>query len=167
MLLSKRKICCIVLISLLLICLAALSGWLRGDEAQLITIAHAAERQNQLRAGSNEKIRELLKERYNVLKTIVDDMNKLFDYGQHPGITELREATVAMFYAKADLCTTGSERIKVYEKLVDFLRKQEEGLAREVAIGQRNPTEILRTKAVRLEAQIRLEKQRLAQGISQ
>ena len=165
MLLSKRKICCILSISLLLICLALLSGWLRGNEAQFITLAQAAERQNQLQAGSNEKIRELLKERYNVLKAIVEDMNRLLDYGQHPGITELRDATVAMFNAEADLCTTGSGRIKVYEKLVDVLRKQEEGLAREVSIGQRNPTEILRIKAARLEAQIRLEKQRLAQAI--
>jgi len=138
---------------------------LRGDEAQLITIAHAAERQNQLRAGSNEKIRELLKERYNVLKAIVEDMNRLLDYGQHPGITELRDATVAMFNAEADLCTTGSGRIKVYEKLVNVLRKQEEGLALDVDTGRRDHTEILRAKAARLEAQIRLEKQRLAQAI--
>jgi len=165
MLLSKRKICCILSISLLLICLALLSGWLRGNEAQFITLAQAAERQNQLQAGSNEKIRELLKELYNVLKAIVEDMNRLLDYGQHPGITELRDATVAMFNAEADLCTTGSGRIKVYEKLVDVLRKQEEGLARDVAKGRRDRTEILRAKAARLEAQIRLEKQRLAQAI--
>ena len=105
-------------------------------------------------------------ERYDALKTIVDDMNKLFDYGQSPGVTELNEATVAMFYAKADLCTTGSERIKVYEKLVDFLRKKEEGLEREVAAHGSPREKVLRTKAARLEVQIRLEKERLTQNIS-
>ena len=165
MLLSKRKICCIVSISLLLICLALLSGWLRGNEAQFITLAQAAEGQNQLRAGSNEKIRELLKERYNVLKAIVEDMNRLMERGRHPGILELRAATVAMFYAEVDLCTTGSERIKVYERLVDALRVLERELEREVDVGQRIPADILRAKVVRLEAQIRLEKERLAQAI--
>lgn len=167
MLLSQRKICCILSISLLLICLALLSGWLRGNEAQFITLAQAAERQNQVRAGSNEKIRELLKERYDVFKTIVEDMNKLFDYGQGPERTEFREVTVAMFYAEADLCSTGSERIVVYEKLVDFLRKQEEGLAREVAAFGLSREKVLRTKAARLEVQISLEKERLAQEILQ
>lgn len=167
MLLSKRKICCILSISLLLICLALLSEWLRGNEAQFVTLAQAAEGQNQLRAGSNEKIRELLKERYDVLKTIVEEMKRLMEAGRHPGITELRAATVAMFYAEADLCTTGSERIKVYERLVGALRVLERELEREVAAGQRIPAEILRAKVPRLEAQIRLEKERLAQGISQ
>jgi len=167
MLLSKRKICCILSISLLLVCLALLSGWLRGNEAQFITLAQAAEGQNQLRAGSNEKIRELLKERYNVLKAIVEDMNRLLDYGQHPGITELRDATVAMFNAEADLCTTGSGRIKVYEKLVLILQQQDQSLAEAVNSGRITQMEFLKARASTLQAQIQLEKLRLPQEISQ
>jgi len=148
--------------------LALLSGWLRGNEAQFITLAQAAEGQNQLRAGSNEKIRELLKERYDVLKTIVEDMNKLFDYGQGPERTEFREATVAMFYAEADLYTAGSKRIKVYEKLIVTLREKEDSAAQGLAAGKGElRKEFLRAKAARLEAQIRLEKQRLGQAILQ
>lgn len=165
MLLSRRKVRCLVSTSLLLICLAALSAWLRGDKAQFLSVAHAAEGRNQLQTGHSDKLRELLIERYDVLKAIMDDMNKLLGYGR-AGITELRDTNIAMFNAKADLCTSGSERIKIYEKLVDVLRKQEEGLAREVADGRRSSTEVQRTKLARLEVQIRLEKERLAQKTS-
>jgi len=166
MLLSQRKIRCRLSTILLLICLAAVSLWLCNNEAQFLAVAHAAEGRNQLQTAHSDKLRELLTERYNVLKAIVDDMNRLLERGRHPGIMELRETTVAMFYAEADLCTTGSERIKVYEKLVDVLRKQEERLDREVADGRRSSIEILKSKTVRLDVQIRLEKEKLAQNTS-
>jgi len=151
-----------VSIGLLLICLASVSGWLRGDEALLLTIADAAERQNQLQTGSNEKLRELLIERYDVLKTLAENLNQQLSQGRAE-ISEVRNATIAMFYAEADLCATDSERVKVYEKLVATLREQEESTARWVDAGRLPRMEVLRAKAARLEAQIGLEKQRLAQ----
>lgn len=163
MLLSRRKVRCLVSTSLLLICLAALSAWLRGDKAQFLSVAHAAEGRNQLQTGHSDKLRELLIERYDVLKAIRDDMNRLLEYGRGD-ITELRDITIAMFNAEADLCTTDSGRIKVYEKIVDILRKQEEALAREAVAGQRSPYEAQRAKVARLDAQIRLEKERFSQN---
>ena len=166
MLLSRQKIRFRVSISLLLICLAALSVWLCGNEVQFLAAAHAAEGRNQFQTGHSEKLRELLMERYNLLKNYVETMNRLREIGQGPGIMERQAATIALFYAEADLCTTGSERIKVYEKLLDVLRKQEEGLAREVADGRRSAYEGQSAKLPLLDVQIKLEKERLAQNTS-
>jgi len=166
MLLSRQKVKSFVSISLVLTCLSALSVWLCGDKVKFLTMAHASESQNQFQAGHSDKLRELLTERYHVLKTMMDEMKMLLDRGIPPGIEKLRKATIEMFNAEADLCTTSSERIKVFEKLVDVLRKQEEDLAREVTAGQRSPYEAQRAKLARLDVQIRLEKERLVQKTS-
>ncbi len=158
MLLSKQKVKSLVSISLVLICLATL------NVEKVQSAAHTVG-QKQFQAGHSDKLHKLLMERYDILKIVVEDINKRIDYGQTP-VSELRDATVAMFYAKADLCMTGSERIKIYEKLVDFLQKQEKALEREVTAGQKPPNEARRTKLARLEVQIRLEKERLAQKTS-
>jgi flagellar basal-body rod protein FlgG len=78
----------------------------------------------------------------------------------------LTAATVTMLYAEADLCTTGSERIKIYEKVVDLWRKHEERLEREVATGHVSQGGVLEARLARIEAQIRLEKEKLAQNIA-
>jgi flagellar basal-body rod protein FlgG len=166
MLFSHRKIRVLVSISLVLICLSALSVWLCGDEVKFLAAPHASESQNQFQAGLSDKLRKLLTERYHVLKTMMDEMNMLLDRGIPTGIEKLRKTTIEVFNAEADLCTTSSERIKVFEKLVDVLRKQEENLAREVTAGQRPQYEAQRARLARLEVQIKLEKERLAQNIS-
>jgi flagellar basal body rod protein FlgG len=156
MLLSRQKVKFLVSTSLVLICLATL------NVEMIQSAAHAAS-QNQIQTGHSDKLRKLLTERYHVLKTMMDEMNMLLDRGIPPGIEKLRKATIEMFNAEADLCTTSSERIKVFEKLVDVLRKQEENLMREVTAGQRPTYEAQRARLARLEVQIRLEKERLAQ----
>jgi flagellar basal body rod protein FlgG len=166
MLLSQQQFHFRVSTILLLICLAAVSLWLCNYEVQFLTVAHAAQGRNQIQTGPNDKLRELLKERYDILKTAVETMNRLKEIGQGPGIMERQAATIALFYAEVDLCTAGSERIKVYEKLLDVLRKQEEGLAREVADGRRSAYEGQRAKLPLLDVQIKLEKERLAQNTS-
>jgi flagellar basal body rod protein FlgF len=165
MLLSQRKTRFRVSTGLLLICLAALSLWLFNNEVQFLTAAHAAKGRNQLQTRPNEKLRELLKERYDILKTFVETQVRLKEIGQGSTM-ELSAATANMFYAEADLCTTGTERIKIYEKVVDLYRKHEERLEREVATGTVSPAEVTAARLPRLEAQIKLEKEKLAQNIS-
>jgi len=165
MLLSRQKIHFRVSTILLLICLAALSVWLCNNEVQFLAVAHAAQGRNQLQTGHSDKLRELLTERYNILMTFVETQVRLKEIGQG-SVMELSAATVAMFYTEADLCTTGSERIKVYEKLVDLLRKQEERLAREVTTGHVSQGGVLEARLARIEAQIKLEKEKLTQNIS-
>jgi hypothetical protein len=159
--LSKRKTCRLVLIGLLLICLVVLSGWFGAYRAQLLATARAAEGREQAQAGSEEKLRALLLERYDILKDIVESDKKLLELGRGD-IKALQKATVAMYHAEADLCSTNTERIKVYEKLVDALREYEALVGRRAAAGQVNDMAVLQAKVARLDAQIKLEKLRLA-----
>ena len=154
--LSQRKTCCLVSAGLLLICLAALGGWPR---AQLLAVADGAEGQSQSQAGSNERLRELLLERYDILKRFAKSYTELLKFGRVE-MSDVVNATVAMFHAEADLCLTDAERIKVYEKLVETLRGFEESAVR-------MPARAMEVKVARLEAQIRLEQLRLAQEASQ
>lgn len=159
--LSKRKTYLLVFISLLLICLAVLSGWFGAYRTQLLATAIAAEGQEQAQAGSEEKLRALLLERYDILKDIVESDKKLLELGRGD-IKALKNATVTMFHAEADLCSTNAERIKVYEKLVAALREYEALVGRRAAAGQVNDMAVLQAKVSRLDAQIKLEKLRLA-----
>jgi hypothetical protein len=152
--------CCLVSGGLVLICLAVLSGRLGGDRAGFLAVADAAEGQDQAQVGSKEKLRALLLERYDILKGIVESEKKSLEVGRGDA-TALKDATVAMFHAEADLCSTSSERIKVYEKLVAALREYEALAERRAAAG-RDETAVLHAKVARLDAQIKLEKLRLA-----
>ncbi|HUV64745.1 MAG TPA: hypothetical protein VMW24_12665 [Sedimentisphaerales bacterium] len=160
--LSRRKMCCLVSIGLLLIGLATLGGWLGGGRAQLLATADGAEGQNPAQAGSNEKLRALLLERYDILKGIVESDKKWLELGRG-NASGLKDATVAMFHAEADLCSNNAERIKVYEKLVATLREYEASLERWATAGRVTEGTVLQAKVARLEAQIRLEELRLAQ----
>jgi len=64
MLLLQSKARHFVLISLLLICLTALSVWLPSYKVQFITEARATEKHKQPKT-SNDKLRELQTERYD------------------------------------------------------------------------------------------------------
>ena len=158
--LSKRKTYRLLFISLLLICLAVLSGWFGAYRAQLLAATRASEGQELSQAGSGEKLRSLLLERYDILKDIVESDWKLLELGRGD-IKALKNATVAMFHAEADLCSSDAERIKVYEKLVAALREYEAWAERRAAAG-RDEADVLQVKVARLDAQIKLEKIRIA-----
>lgn len=157
--LSKRNTCRVVFIGLLLICLALMGGSFGAYRAQLLATARAAEGREQAQVGSEEKLRALLLERYDILKDIVESDKKLLELGRGD-IKALKNATIAMFHSEADLCSTNSERIKVYEKLVDALREYEAWTEKRAAAG-RDEVDVLQTKVSRLDAQIKLEKLRL------
>lgn len=162
MLLSQRKTCCFVSSGLLLICLAVLGGGLGGDRALFLAVADAVERPNQSQAGSNERLRELLKEKYDILKGIVESDKKWLELGRGDAST-LKDATVAMFHAEADLCQTDAERIKVYEKLVAALREYEDWVGRQATAGRVTEATVAQARVARIEAQIHFERLRLAQ----
>jgi hypothetical protein len=164
--LSKLKTCRLVFISLLLICLALLSGWFGAYRAQLLAAARASEGQEQTQAGSEEKLRTLLLEKYDILKGIVESYKKLLESGRAE-TSEVVSATVAMFHAEADLCSSDAERIKVYEKLVGALREHETWAERRAAAGRPIEMGAWQVKVARLDAQIKLEKLRLTQNTSQ
>lgn len=164
---SRQKWACwLVSGGLLLICLSAQSGWLGGDRAQLLAPAHAGERQNEAQTGSSEKLRELLEERYEILKTSVETQKELAKVGQSSS-GKLARATAAMLRAEADLCSTDSARIEIHEKIVAILRKCEDLIDREAKAGMVGQDDVAKTKLTRLKAEIKLEKMKLAQQASQ
>jgi hypothetical protein len=105
-------------------------------------------------------------ERYDILKGIVESHKKWLEFGRGDALG-LKDATVAMFHAEADLCPTDSERIKVLEKLVAALQEYEAWLKRQAAAGRATESGVEQAKVARLEAQIRLEQLRLGQKASQ
>jgi hypothetical protein len=162
----KRWALCLVSSSLLLIYLATSIGCINENKAQVLPTTHATKSPNQFQTGSIEKLQELLLKRYDILKAIVDHLKREINMG-HGEISELRSATVRMIRAESDLYSSNSERVKVYEKLIATLRKQEKSIARMADSDQATRTDALRAKVAILEAQIDLEKLRLARKTSE
>lgn len=163
---TQKRICCLISASLLVICLTSSSGWLHGNNAQLLTAARGAEHPIQFQGGPNEQLRKLLQERYDVIRLLTGQLNQQYGAGQ-VGILEIRDAIIDMLHAEADLSSTNTERIKVYEKLVSILHEQDKSLAAAVNAGQITQMEFLKARVATLQARIDLEKLRLPQEISQ
>jgi hypothetical protein len=108
----------------------------------------------------------LLEERYEILKTVVQEKNRLADAGRISA-GEAAKATVAMLRAEADLCSAGSERIEIHEKIVTTLRECERLIAREADRGLVSSADVMKAKLARLKAQMKIEKMKLAQQTSQ
>jgi hypothetical protein len=159
---TQKRFCCLISAGLILICLNSPSQWLQGNKAQLLTTAHAAEHPIQFQGETNQQLRALLQERYDVLRAVAGLLNQQYSAGQ-AGILEIRDAIIAMLHAEADLCSTNAERIKVYQKLVTILQEQDKSLAREVSSGKVNQMHFLKARVATLEAQIQLEKLKLSQ----
>ena len=126
---------------------------------------HAGERQDKAQIASSAKLRELLKERYEILKTLVEAEKHLMDIGQgsRGGIAA---ATVAMLRAEADLRSTNSQRIEIHEKIVTILRENEAAIAREADRSLASAADVAKVRLARIKAQIRIEKMKLAQQAS-
>ena len=149
----QKWVCCCVAGSLLLVYLAGPGGY-------------AGQRPNKAQTPGSDKLRELLEERYEILKTFVETERRRLEAGRSSA-GKLSKATVAMLRAEADLRSTYSERIEIHEKIVTVLRECEVLIAREVKAGMAGQDDVARTRLARLEAQIKLEKMKLAQQASQ
>ena len=163
---TQKRFCCLISAGLLLICLTSPNRWLHGSKTQLLTAAHAAEHPIQFQGAPNEQLRKLLQERYDVLRAAAGLLNQQYGADQ-VGILEIRNAIIEMLHAEADLSSTNTERIKVYEKLVSILQQQDQTLAEAVNAGRITQMEFLKARASTLQAQIQLEKLKLPQEISQ
>jgi outer membrane protein TolC len=113
-------------------------------------------------SGSHERLRALLTERHAILKQMVASVQFQVKNGR-ADVSALRDATIAMYRAEADLCTSDTARIAVHEKLVDVVQEQEELAARRLAAGRIPTWELDEAKVATLEARIELERLRLAQ----
>ncbi len=163
---TQKRISYLISAGLLLICLTSPNRWFHGNKAQLLTAARGAEHPIQFQGGPNEQLRKLLQERYDVLRAAVGLLNQQYGAGR-VGILEIRDAIIEMFHAEAEMSSSNTERIKVYEKLVTILQEQDKPLAEAVNAGRVTQMEFLRARASTLQAEIQLEKLRLPQEISQ
>lgn len=117
-------------------------------------------------AVADTRLRELMTQRYEILQRMVQDGQRQLDAGRLDAPT-FQNLTDAMYRAQADLCTTTAERVKVYEKLVEFSAAQEELVARQVEAGRALRVQVTQAKLVTLKAQIDLERLRLGQSAPQ
>ena len=136
-----------------LVCLSAVAAVLAYRPAQ------AENRDSPPSQGPDEHLRSLLTERYETLKGAVAWLDKLAQSGR-ADFADLRDCTVALYQAQADLCPSVEARIKVYEKLVDVLRTYEQLAQQRFTAGQASTLEVAKAKLARLDTQITLAKLR-------
>lgn len=140
--------------------LVSLAGLLAGGY-----ISAAASDEPKPVAG-NARLRELMTQRYEILQRAVKDAQHLVETGRLD-VPTFENLTVALYRAQADLCTTTAERVKVYEKLVDFLAAQEGLLEQQIQAGRATRMQLDQGKVVTLNARIDLERLRLGQSAAQ
>ena len=63
--------------------------------------------------------------------------------------------------ADLDLCKTDGDRIRVHEKLVELLRSEEKQIEARVNAGTSTSSEIAKARAARIDAEIRLMRERM------
>lgn len=137
---------CLVLFALL----ALVASGIAGDEGEP--------------AGSEERLRALLTQRYDILKRGAANLQKFIDSGR-ADIREMSAMMTALYHAEADLCTTRADRIKVHEKLVETLETHEELAARRADAGRMTEWELDKVRTTTLDARIDLERLRLSQNL--
>lgn len=108
----------------------------------------------------DQRLRELMTERYEILKEMVASLEVFFNSGRID-LWEWRDAHVALYKAKADLATDVTEQVKIYEEMVDFVRSCEQKARQRADAGRMTEADVQRAKLATIEAQIALEKLRM------
>ncbi len=116
-------------------------------------------------SGPNERLRELMTQRYEILQRAMKTSQLLLESGR-VDFADLRNLTLALYRAQADLCTIDADRAAVYEKLVDALAAQEKSLELQAASGRVRETQVDEGRVATLNARIDLERLRLGQPVS-
>jgi hypothetical protein len=108
---------------------------------------------------SNDKIKQLQKERVATLKMAVDVETHLFQIGKSSQEAVL-EAKVLVCEAELDAAEKKSDRITALKSLVDVLKEYEELAKVRTNIAEGTEVGVLKARARRLEGEIRLEQAR-------
>jgi len=114
-------------------------------------------------AGSNERLRGLMTQRYEILQRAVKNAELMLANGRID-VLAFQDLTAAMYRAQADLCTTPADRVQVHEKLVEVLIAHDEVLERQGRAGRLTQIQVDQGKVATLNAQIDLERLRLGQS---
>ncbi|MEN6428106.1 MAG: hypothetical protein ABFE13_22385 [Phycisphaerales bacterium] len=126
---------------------AAVAGDTAGDEEQQA-------------ARSKERLAALMTERCDILKHIVDLVEKHLASGRAT-LAEWRDAKVALYVAQTELSTDRAGQITIHEEMVDFLKRCEQLAQRSADAGQTPQVEVDRARVATIDAQIALERLRL------
>jgi len=144
----------VVLIAFVFI--AASAVFLIGEKRTTLRAAQAAGEATQ------ERLRELLLERKQLLEKRVEDMKVFVDAGRVSG-PEYAKAKEAALLAGLDLCDTKAERIEIRKEIVEIYKVAEALAKRRADTGRATQSELGEAKFTRLEAEINLLKEELGQ----
>ncbi len=124
--------------------------------------AGAAEKPAKPNATGDAKVRNLLQERLTVLKQIADELQTAYqDTGSVPLETVL-QAQMTALKAELELSQSSKDRIAILEKILDRARRNEKNMAKRYENGRVRNSACLTAVVNRLDAQIALERARLA-----
>jgi len=113
-------------------------------------------------AGSKERLRELMTQRYEILQRAVQNAKLLLGQGRME-VPTFQNLTDARYRAQADLSETAADRIRVYEELVDALAAVQQILDRQALAGRATQVQVDQGKLTIVNAQIDLERLRLGE----
>jgi hypothetical protein len=120
------------------------------------------------RAGPQEKIKELQKERIDILKKQVDVLTKLVFLpgraGQLDHFGEALEATQRLLRAELEVTEKVADRLALYKKAIARLKEYEKVAQAMVTTGRITEATGLRIKARRLEVEIELEREKVREA---
>ncbi len=105
---------------------------------------------------SARKVKDLQKERLAVLKALTEQLTRLYQ-GARVEFDELFEARVQLFQAELDAAEKQSDRLTLYKNFVEELKQYEKIAQGRVEAARGSMASVLKIKARRLEAEIRLE----------
>lgn len=103
------------------------------------------------------KIKELLKERLDVRKGLVEGTKAAYLLGKTT-YAELAQANSRLTTAELELCTTDKERVAVLEQAVAIAKDYEKVAEQQYKAAQATHASVLNAKVNRLEAEIALER---------
>jgi outer membrane protein TolC len=130
-----------------------------GAVAGLFVSSGLAEPTTVVRGPDAEKLTALRKERRDVLRQAVKESEEAYRHGVIP-YTSIPRITVNLLNAELDLASDRAARIAIRERAVDQFREIEKAVAERVEAAVADRTDLLEARAVRLQAEIDLLRER-------
>jgi len=134
----------------------------KSDSFNMAQTAKASETDAaaQAREKYEKELQQLLTERKQLLREVLDSMKIFFESGRI-GLDEYMQANVALLRAEMDLCKTQDERLEILQKIVQLHRECEVWMARRAAEGRASKADVKKAEAATLEARIELLREKL------
>ncbi len=143
--------------------IVASAVFLIGDNRAPLSSARADESLTSTdNKAMQERLRELLLERKQLLEKRVEDMKVFVDAGRVSG-SEYAKVKEAALLAGLDLCDTKAERIEIRREIVEIYKITEAWAKKRADTGRAPQSELDEAKVARLEAEINLLKEQLHQ----